>query len=65
MLYLSGLKQQFIKDNLRSSNAIPFLLLVSKVNYGINKSLPKLFWQVEDFSGVFQIVHTAAIFWQT
>lgn len=62
MLYLSGLKQQLIKDNLRSFNAIP--LLVSKINYGIKKSLPKLFWQVEDFSGVFQIVHTAAIFWQ-
>jgi len=64
MLCLSGLKQQFTKDNLRSFNAIPLLLLASKVNYGINKSLPKLFWQVEDFSGVFQIVHTAATFWQ-
>lgn len=64
MLYLSGLVQLFIKDNLRSFYAIPLLLLVSKVNYGINQSLPTLFWQVEDFSVVFQIVHTAAIFWQ-
>lgn len=59
---LTGLNQQFKKDNLRSFNAIP--VLVSEVNYGSDKSLPKPFWQGGGFSGEFQTVHTAATFWQ-
>lgn len=61
---LSGLNQQFRKDNLGSFNAIPVLLLVSEVSYGCDKSLPKPFWQGGGFSGGFQTVHTAATFWQ-
>lgn len=57
---LSGLNQQFKKDNLRSFNAVPLLLLVSEVNYGSDKSLPKPFWQGGGSSVEFQTVHTAA-----
>lgn len=59
---LTGLNQQFKKDDLRSFNAIP--VLVSEVNYGTDKSLPKPFWQAGGFSGEFQTVHTAATFLQ-
>lgn len=60
---LSGLNLLFKKDNLRSFNAcVPVLLLVSEVNYGSDKSLPKPFWQGGGFSGEFQTVHTAATF---